>query len=464
MTISLRREELAEPMAALSERIEKRGNARLERLHITVFVYGEKYVNLFTGVVLPNLVGLIEEIPADLLLGARFRVLTDPPGATAIKAASTFASIRQLVPVDISDTMEKAGYELYGGYGPMILGQARLVHEASLAGAGIIFCPPDLVWSKGSFEAIAKLAQSGARAVIGPSARGIEEELVPIFERMIAESGTNRLNISAKELTGLLYAHWQQMNDGFIWNAPASNVWKSYAYWRLGPQHYLMKCWQGPALFLWPFKEVKGYDGWIDHRLIKSCARRQSEVHVVGDAMTIQTLDLAPRGRGEGHNLTARKSWALFKQLLNRKRHCRLNILYGCESIRIYQEPLPEATWVEAERAFDRQTQPAMYAAIALRPPLAILDGLYRHSGAAGLMQSLRASLKRVPAARELIHMFRERNFDVSRILRVLARDGCFVLLWPARLFVRAVQATGLRPRTRLLGLRSQLTRMFKRS
>jgi len=182
-------------MAALSERIEKRRDAQLERLHITVFVYGEKYVNLFTGVVLPNLVGLIEEIPADLLRGARFRVLTDPPGAAAIKAAATLASIRELVPVDISDTMEKAGYELYGGYGPMILGQARLVHEASLANAGIIFCPPDLVWSKGSFEAIAKLAQSGARAVIGPSARGIEEELVPIFERMIADSGTNRLSL-----------------------------------------------------------------------------------------------------------------------------------------------------------------------------------------------------------------------------------------------------------------------------
>jgi hypothetical protein len=360
--------------------------------------------------------------------------------------------------------MEKAGYELYGGYGPMILGQARLVHEASLAGAGIIFCPPDLVWSKGSFETIAKLARDGVRAVIGPSARGIEEELVPVFEQMIAENGTNRLNVSSKDLTGLLYTHWQQMNDGFIWNATASNVWKSYAYWRLDPQHYVMKCWQGPALFLWPFKEVKDYDGWIDHRLIKSCARRQSEVHVVRDSMAIQTLDLAPRGRGEGHNLTSHKSWALFRQLLNRKRHCRLNILYGCDSIRIYQEPLPEATWVEAERAFDRQTRPAMYAAIAMRPVLAILDGIYRHSGTAAVMRRLRAPLRRFTVARELAHSFRERNFDVSRILRALARDFYIMLLWPARLFVRAVQATGLTPRTHLLRLRDQLIRMFKRS
>ena len=451
-------------MEALSELAGAERSAPLERLHLTVFVYGEKYAALFTRIVLPNLVGLIEEIPADLRRGTRFRVLTDPSGAAAIQACPTLALIHQLVPVDISNTMEKAGYELYGGYGPMILGQARLVHEASLAGAGIIFCPPDLVWSKGSFEAIARLARDGARAVIGPSARGIEEDLVPIFERMIEDSGTHRLTIASEDLTGLLYSHWQQMNDGFIWNAPSSNVWKSYAYWRLGPQHYLMKCWQGPALFLWPFKEVKDYDGWIDHRLIKSCARRQSEVHVVRDSMTIQTLDLAPRGRGEGHNLTPRKSWALFKQLLNRKRHCRLNILYGCDSIRIYQEPLPEARWVEAERAFDRETRPAMYAAIALRPVLAIIDGIYRHSGAAAVTRRLRPSLKRITVVRELVHSFRARDFDVSRILRVLARDLYSMLLWPARFLVRAVQATGFRPRTRLLRLRDQLTRMLKRS
>jgi hypothetical protein len=451
-------------MEALSEPAGAERSAPLERLHVTVFVYGEKYVTLFTQIVLPNLVGLIEEIPADLRRGTRFRVLTDPPGSAAIWASPTLALIHQLVPVDISDKMEKAGYELYGGYGPMILGQARLVHEASLANAGIIFCPPDLVWSKGSFAAIARSARNGARAVIGPSARGIEEELVPIFQQMIADSGTSRLNITSKDLTGLLYTHWQQMNDGFIWNAPASNVWKSYAYWRLDAQHFLMKCWQGPALFLWPFKEVKDYDGWIDHRLIKSCARRQSEVHVIRDSMTIQTLDLAPRGRGEGHNLTPRKTWALFKQLLNRKRHCRLNILYGCYSVRIYQEPLPEATWVEAERAFDRETRPAMYAAIAIRPVLAILDGVYRHSGMAGLMLLLRRLLRLIPGVRGLVHELRQAAFNPSRIFRVLIRFFLTVLRWPLKLFVRAVQASGLRPRTRLLRLRDQLIRIFKRS
>ena len=413
---------------------------------------------------LPNLVGLIEEIPAELRRGTRLRILTDPPGATTILAAPALARIRELVPVDISDTMEKAGYELYGGYGPMILGQARLVHEASLAGAGIIFCPPDLVWSKGSFAAIARLAQNGARAVIGPSARGIEEDLVPIFQQIIADCGSNRLDIAARDLTGLLYAHWQQMNDGFIWNESASNVWKSYAYWRLDRQHYLMKCWQGPALFLWPFKEVKDYDGWIDHRLIKSCARRQSEVHVVDDAMTVQTLDLAPRDRGEGHNLTAATGWALFRQLLNRKRHCRLNILYGCDSIRIYRDPLPEATWREAERAFDRQTRPAMYAAIALRPILAILDGLYRHSGMAALMRLLRAPLRKIPGLRDLVHELRQAGFHSARTLKVLIRFFYRVLRWPLKVLVRAVQATGLRPRRRLLHLRTQLTRAFKRS
>jgi hypothetical protein len=461
MTDSLCQPELSGRITDPSAQVGIHQSVQLKQLHITVFVYGEKYTDIFTSTVLPNLVGLIEEIPSEVRQGTRLRILTDPEGANAIQSAPALTGIRELVPVDISDAMERAGYELYGGYGPMILGQARLVHEASLMGAGIIFCPPDLVWSKGSFAAIVKSARNGARAVIGPSARGIEEDLVPIFKEMIARGGRDRLDIAASDLTGLLFANWQQMNDGFIWNAPASNVWKSYAYWRVDGQHYLMKCWQGPALFLWPFREVKDYDGWIDHRLIKSCARRQSEVHVVRDAMTIQTLDLAPRARGEGHNLTAAKSWALFKQLLNRKRHCRLNILYGRESIRIYQEPLAEATWREAEQAFDRETRRAMYGAILVRPILAIVDGLYRHSGMAALMRGIRKLLRRIPGLGALVQELRQAGFRPTGIPRIVIQF-CYSMLCQS--LVRAVQATGLRPRRRLLQLKALLNRALERS
>jgi hypothetical protein len=451
---------------------------RLERLHLTMFVYGEKYSSIATSIVLPNLIGLIEEIPADVRRGTRLRILTDPPGAACFDAAPAMSSLRAMVPVDIDDTMQKAGFDIYGGYGPMILGQARLVNEASLVGAGIIFCPPDLVWSKGSFAAIVDQALRGYRAVIGPSARGIEEDLVPIFQKQIAESGNNRLDISSKDLTGLLYKCWQKMNDGFIWNLPASNVWKSYAYWRVGERQLLMKCWQGPALFLWPYREVKDYDGWIDHRLIRSCARNQSEVYVVPDAMMIQTLDLAPRDRGEGHSCVANKQWALFKQLLNRKRHCRLNILYGYDSIRIYDVPLPEEAWLAAERAFDRETLPAMYAAIALRPVLAVADGLYRYSGLASTISFLRAQARRLPVIRDLVHLARERRFTINGVIGTLRKHigvrsilrhmahltGTGGLLRRARnLVVGALRASGLKPRTRLLALKTKLQSKFLR-
>jgi hypothetical protein len=323
--------------------------------------------------------------------------------------------------------MEYAGYELYGSYGPMILGQARLVHEASLESAGIIFCPPDLVWARGSFAKIAKLAQEGYRAVIGPSARGIEEELVPFFRCRIAEDGGERLDISSNDLTGLLFSYWQQMNDRFIWNAPRSNAWKSYAYWRVGQRQLLMKCWQGPALFLWPFREVRDYDGWIDHRLIKSCVRSTREIHVIADAKDIQTLDLAPRDRDEGHRQVSWKRWHLFKQLLNRKRHCRYNILYGQQSIRIYDVPIAEELWCEAERKFNVQTRPAMYAALATRPLLASIDGAWRHSG-------------------------------MAAATRTMANTGRQALEFA----IGIARASGLRPRTRIQTMRRRLHGMLR--
>ena len=407
----------------------------LRKLHLGLFVYGDKFLDICAAIVLPNLLSLIAEIPPDIRATTRLRILTDASGHAFLLEAPALKRIRALVDIDMSDLMEKAGYDVYGGYGPMILGQAKLVHEASLENAGMIFCPPDLIWAQGSFATIVELARKGYRAVIGPSARGIQEELIPIFRKRIADSDDGRLEISSTDLTGLTFDHWQQMNDGFIWNDGPSNAWKSYAYWRLGDRQYLMKCWQGPALFLWPYREVKDYDGWIDHRLIKLCAHSQAEIYVVPDARVIQTLDLAPRDRGEGHKQVTAKRWYLFKQLLNRKRHCRYNLLYGLKAIRIYDQPLPESEWRAAERQFNAETRIPVYGAIVIRPVLALIDGAFRHSGVAYLGRRGREILRGIPFARSLVFM---------------ARGGH---LRPDRLARRLVGRFGIRTRLRQTGL-----------
>jgi hypothetical protein len=434
-------------------------NARLRKLHLALFVYGDKYFDICTSIVLPNIVALIGELPDEVRSMTEFRALTDPVGRKRLEAAPALSRIRALVPVKISDAMENAGYDLYGGYGPMILGQARLVHEASVEGAGIIFCPPDLVWSRGSFAAIARLAGEGYRAVIGPSARGIEEELSPIFRRMVATSGSDRLDISAVDLTRLMFEHWQKINDDFIWNAARSIFWKSYAYWRVGDRQLLMKCWQGPALFLWPYREVKDYDGWIDHRLIKACVRSQREVYVIPDARLIQTLDLTPRDRTVGLALESQKRWCLFKQLLVRKRHCRDNILYGRHSIRIYDSPVTEQVWRKAERRFNLETRPAMYAAIAARPVLAVIDGAWRHSGMAATVPRLRAQTLGLAAlAKAVVRRAAGGYGSLSLMKRLRGWLKIRTRLGHLRAAVLVGgRATGLRPRTRLNALRRKL-------
>ena len=432
----------------------------LTKLHLALFVYGGKYLDICATVVLPNLVALIGELPDDVRALTELRVLTDPPGRARLESAPALDRIRGLVGVKIDDTMEYGGQDLYGGYGPMVLGQSRLVHEASRQRAGIIFCPPDLVWSRGAFATIVRRANEGYRAVIGPSGRGIEEELVPIFRDRILVGGDERLDIGAIELTALLFDHWQKMNDVFIWNAPLSAVWKSYAYWRVGPRALLMKCWQGPALFLWPYREVKNYDGWIDHRLIEDCVHDQSEIYVVPDAQEIQTLDLAPRARDEGHALRSEPSQRLFRQLLNTKRHCMYNVLYGRRSIRIYDTPVAEDVWRDAAREFDRQTRPAMYAALVLRPALRLVERAWHDTGLAGGVRQLRRRMQIRTRVADAVR----RGWQESRTQLVNAGRRLRGRLQIRTRLVRAIRATGLRPRTRLVAARRRLRDMLQRS
>jgi hypothetical protein len=146
----------------------------------------------------------------------------------------------------------------------------------------------------------------------------------------------------------------------------------------------------------------------------------------------------------------------LFKQLLIRKRHCRFNILYGEPSIRIYEEPAPETAWREADRRFNWETRPAMYAAVLLRPPMALIDGAWRHSGLAALVPRWRAQMPALRAAvktrllgghgpRTIVNLARAR-FQIGTRLRRFRADA-----------MASARATNLRPRSRLKAARQRL-------
>ena len=322
----------------------------------------------------------------------------------------------------------------------MLLAQGRLVAEASSVGAGIIFCPPDLIWSRGSFHTIIRLARQGVRAIIGPSARVIEEDLEPILTKRIANRGNGRLDLSADEIIAYLFGHWQKMNDGFIWNTPASYVWKSYAYYKIDDHHLLMKFFQGPATFLWPHRPVTDYVDWIDHRLIKQCARNPREIYVVRDVHELMTIDLAPRERREGHFMTASPALHLFRQFLNRKRHSSYNLIAGRYNCRLYDTALSEKHWRAAERTFNCAINPIVILALAARPPLAIIDSTWRHSKIPNAIHRTKSIIR--DQTRTILRIStkapgKKLLFKVVDVLtafvRALFRDG------PIRAFQRAV-------------------------
>ena len=395
--------------------------AKLEALHVTVLVFGEKYLDLFQRLTLPNLAGRLEEIPADLRAGTRFRILTDRAGREKLERAPQLEAIRRIVAVDLADYMPQPPDRWRGSHGPMLLGQSRFVREASAVGAGIIFCPPDLIWSNGSFATIVRRAREGFRAVIGPSTRVIEEDYAPVLAQRVTQAPHGRLDLSAAEMIDDAFTYWQKMNDGFFWNIPKSYFWKAYAYYWVDKRHFLMKFFQGPAMFLWPYKPVPDYTDWIDHRLIRQCVHSLRQVCVIGDARDLMTVDLAPRGRDEGHRMVSWPGLALFRQLLNRKRHSRYNLLAGIYNCRVYDTALPEAAWREAERRFDRRVTPLIYLALALRPPLAILAGIWRHSGMAALAAGLKRLIRNTPVlwaiasrVRAFLGVWRQDGFSMA--------------------------------------------------
>jgi hypothetical protein len=378
---------------------------KLERLHLACFVYGEKYLDRFSEIVLPNLLALTDEITLPLQQLTRLKILTDREGADAMARARILPEISKRIGVDVHDDAIVPSTGEAGSYAPMVLNQSRLVAAASREKAGIIFYPPDLIWSSGSFRTIIEAADRGYRAVIGPSARGIEEALDPILREHIRKDATGKLELSSRQLTELLFAHWHDMNNGFVWNQSKSNIWKSYVYYRVGECQLLMKFFQGPTMFLWPRRPIDDYRGFIDHRLIAQCVAGMHEICVIDDARRLMTLDLASGDRRELHFLTDRPRWDLFRQLLNWEGHSRYNLLYGKRTCRIYNDPAAE--WQSAERQFDASIVPIIYLALALRPLTHPIGRLLCWLRFSHLFQALRARLRQDDGIRQVMLTWR---------------------------------------------------------
>jgi hypothetical protein len=347
----------------------------LEIVHVSVTVWGEKYLSLFLGIGVPNLCALVMELPEELRRRSRVRIFTAAEDLAHVENAAALGPLRRRISVDVVAAVEFKQHELYGGYAPMVVSQAKAVVDASRTGAAIIFMGPDLVFSSGSFKRFIDCARSGHRVVIGPSLRAIRETATPALLERIEASHDKVLDIPAEALTDLAFDHWHPVNDLFVWNSPQSVYWKAYLIYRIADDDVLMRFFQGPTFFAWPKRTLSEYRGWIDHSLVSLCCDRYDQIYVVADSAECISCDLMAGAHQEGMVQSRYREFDLLKEMLHMTTMNRFNIHYGFRTCRVHRASATDDQRQKAARRLAREIDPILKMGLvlrAIRRPIAI--------------------------------------------------------------------------------------------
>lgn len=313
------------------------------KIHIVIVVWGDAYLKLLLGVTIPNLCALVHEIPEDIRVVSRVRILTDGPGSRQLREARRLSKLGALMAVEIVDNLkieeiDPADMAKFGGYAPMALAQSRAVVEASAEGAALIFVGPDLIFSEGAFALFVRKASEGYRFIVGPNLR-IKAESAGEELRHRIESGTNEedlLALSPSDLVRLSLKYFHPWNQIMNIDSRRSFFVKADVLAEVSPNQYLMKHLTGPVYFAYPFAGVTDYKGMINQHLVLHCCKRRSQIYVVTGSLELFSVDLMCESFDVDSLLNCSTPWiALFRQLMDLEKINRFNLWYALRTARI---------------------------------------------------------------------------------------------------------------------------------
>lgn len=339
----------------------------LKSIHIVVVVYGQVYTELLANVILFNLAGLVTEIPRELRLNSRLRILTTEADKLVIESSPAMSRLRAELPVEVLPRAVVDGFAKHGAYGPMVETQRLAVVEAANENAALFFVGPDQIYSRGAFKFSIDRLREGYRVLIGPGLRVKRDEVRQTLAALTRASGDQVFALSPEQQIELLFRHYHPINDQFTIGSDQGIQWKAYVYHRPRPDELLIRFFQGPTLVAWPRMSCEGFRKYVDHDLIKFCCSSPREVYVVQDANECLALDLTADDRTDYQPAAMFPRAALQQELFNHAELQPLQLEYGRRTCHVHRAPRDELAFACWTRELSQAIDPHIFLALAER-------------------------------------------------------------------------------------------------
>jgi hypothetical protein len=126
--------------------------------HVTTNVWGAHHTELFINLTLPNVLSP-RNLPALAQQGdVRYRIFTTPSSKDKIQTSKVGQQLASLLNVEFLTPLDRTPESIWH-----IHWFHRAAAEAKVAGASVIFVPPDTLWTDGAFQHIGEHIAAGKR-------------------------------------------------------------------------------------------------------------------------------------------------------------------------------------------------------------------------------------------------------------------------------------------------------------
>jgi hypothetical protein len=386
--------------------------------HFCTAVWGPWHLGAFLGVNLPSLLAE-RNLPA---FAARhkvlYRIFTSPADAARIKASAVFRRAERIVPFELVECVHEQPAQ------PIAMHHAiwrRSIDEARAAGAMVLFVPPDVVWSNGSYGHLADLAAQGKRAIFITYLRVVHETSVPEVKRRYANADATIIDAPARDLADLAMRHIHPLALTYLRHSPNFPVHPEFILWPVAGEGLSMRV---------LVREMFAYDPRLVDLNTQALAAHPIDpalVHHVTDSDDLFSLSLAPASQDI--------EWYLRPQRLEPLKVASwwlgydspLNDAIAAKYFRIHPVPCTPAAWRAVEQASDVLMRRMAGMREALRILSAVSDPDAEQSRRVLMMAIAATRLARMLPASDRLTILLPNNAAIMRWLL----DGGDALLRP---------------------------------
>lgn len=269
-----------------------RENAVEAGLQIVTPLWGAAYARVFTDLCLPALLapGNIPALPHPERHA--FQIFTTPEDRAIIEASPAFAALTRYMRVEFHPLRARAA-KIGDKYMTQSDCYRRAIARADDADQALVLLNPDLFVADGGLLSLARIARSGARAILGAGIRLDKDRIAAQLSARHRSADGSVIAIGPRDLVRLALSCLHPIAQAHCFDGTSDEFHPANLYWRVGEEGLVAHCVSFHPYLIHPRIKHAPFTSTIDDDFIEAACPDPADTHVITDSDAFVAFELS---------------------------------------------------------------------------------------------------------------------------------------------------------------------------